>query len=71
MTRDELTTALEAELTQRGIEYRAPDVYGFVAGCWPTDSTPAELADDWEATDRFLDDFHRKCDEMGVGEKTY
>lgn len=35
------------ELTQRGIDYRKPDVFGFVAGCWPTDSTAEEVADDF------------------------
>lgn len=45
--RDELYNALCDELTNRGIDYRKPDVFGFVAGCWPTESDASELADDW------------------------
>jgi excisionase family DNA binding protein len=47
-TREEVLTALCDELTDRGIRYRASDVFGFLGACWPTDSTVEELADDWE-----------------------
>jgi len=35
------------ELTQRGVDFRKPDVFAFVAACWPTDATAEELADQW------------------------
>jgi hypothetical protein len=48
-TRAEVLAALCDELTDRGMRYRASDVFGFLSACWPTDATVEELADTWEA----------------------
>ena len=50
MTQHQLYRALCDELTARGIDYRKPDVFGFVAAGWNGDDgqTAEDWADSWE-----------------------
>jgi hypothetical protein len=49
MDKSAFTTACEHWLTATypQFRYQSADLYGYVSGCWPTDDTPEEIAEEF------------------------